>query len=64
MEGLPMSNTTKSQVNPNFQIPKRKNKAKIECKLVVLEFGICLVVLVGIRFWDFLWLMGGVKRWK
>ncbi len=24
-----MSNTTKSQVNPNFQIPKRKDEARL-----------------------------------
>ncbi len=33
-----MSNTTKSKVNPNFQIPKRKDKQKWGAKLVVLEY--------------------------
>jgi hypothetical protein len=50
-----MSNTTKSQVNPNFQIPKRKDKQKGGAKLVVLGFEICLVVLVCIGILDFLW---------
>ncbi|MDI6886324.1 MAG: hypothetical protein QMD22_08310 [archaeon] len=30
MREIPMINTTKSKVNPNYQIQKRKNKAKIE----------------------------------
>ena len=77
-----MTNTTKSQVNPNvkyYKIPsksqlnpfllekekhlrKRKTRLKYlfgkaflfkERFLVVLEFGICLVVLVLIGIWDF-----------
>ncbi len=46
-----MSNTTKSQVNPNFQIPRKMKKKGL---LVVLGFEIYLVVLVYIGILDFL----------